>query len=147
MIYLTPEDLNTVISEAHLEQVIEGDQSILDSAELSAIGEITAYLNIRYDAALCFDRLLITPDPPTHNGYNGISTVIQMLVDITLFHALARIMPDNIPTLREKRYRNAIDWCDKVSDGFIAPVLPIKANEPTTPLRYGNSSTKSNQYF
>ena len=135
MIYLTLQDLYTVITPEILDDVTEGDNTILDSAELSSMGEMTGYLSIRYDATKCFDAMAKVP------------IVVQMLADITLYHAHARIMPDNIPTLREKRYNNAITWCEKVADGFIAPALPIKDAEPTTPLRYGNSGTKSNQYY
>lgn len=135
MIYLTMADLYTVITAEILEDVTGGDDTILDSAELSSIGEMTGYLNIRYDATACF------------NVNEKIPIIVQMLVDILLYHAHARIMPDNIPTLREKRYNNAIQWCEKVADGFIAPELPIKEDQPTTPLRYGNSATKTNPYF
>ena len=135
MIYLTTADLLTKITAEILEDVTGGDETVLDAAELSSIGEMTGYLDIRYDASLCFD------------ANNKIPIVVQMLVDILLYHAHTRVMPDNIPSLREKRYNNAIQWCEKVADGFIAPLLPIKENQPSTPLRYGNSAPKNNQYF
>lgn len=136
---LTPEDINAIIDETILEEITEGDETILDTAELDALGEMTGYLNIRYDAAKCFDRTL--------TDYNGIKTVIQRLVDVMLYHAHSRIMPDNIPELREKRYNNAINWLEKVASGYIAPQLPLKETDPTNPLRYGNSSTTENKYF
>ncbi len=135
MTYLTLDDLYTVITEEILQDVIEADETILDKAELASIGEMTGYLNVRYDATKCFDANAKIP------------IVTQMLADICLYHAHARVMPDNIPTLRENRYNNAITWCEKVADGFIAPELPIKENQPTGPLRYGNSNPKTNQYF
>ncbi len=84
---------------------------------------------------------------PAHNGYSGISTVLEKLADITLYNLHTRVMPDNIPKLRQTRYENAITWLEKVADGFIAPILPIKTAEPTTPLRYGNSQTTQNPYY
>lgn len=137
---LTPEDINAIIDETILEEITEGDDTILDTAELDAIGEMTGYLAIRYDPAKCFDRALSTDN-------NGINTVIQRLVDVMLYHAHSRIMPDNIPELREKRYNNAINWLEKVASGYIAPALPLKEEDPTNPLRYGNSSTTENKYF
>ncbi|MFA5420272.1 MAG: phage protein Gp36 family protein, partial [Bacteroidales bacterium] len=89
----------------------------------------------------------IPPALPEHNGYPGISTVLEKLADITLYNLHTRLMPDNIPKLRQTRYDNAIAWLEKVADGFIAPILPIKTNSPTTPLRYGNSSTTQNPYY
>lgn len=161
MIYLTLEQVLAKISKSQLEELTEGEvvdgdfengtNSItLDEAELAAIGEMTGYLDIRYDARKCFDLSLSVPNttvPPLHDGFNGIPTVIQMLVDMMLYHAHARIMPDNIPTLREKRYNYALSWCEKLADGFIAPQLPIKEAEPKTSLRFGNSSEKRNPYY
>jgi hypothetical protein len=140
-------DILALIDEDVLNDITGGDDTFIDTAELSALGEATAYLSIRYDAAKCLDRTLITPNPPTHDGYNGISTVLEKLVDITLYQLHSRVMPDNIPKLRQTRYDNAINWLEKVSSGFIAPQLPIKEVDPTTPLRYGNSSTPENKYF
>lgn len=161
MIYLTLPQILAKIQTYQLEELTEGqvvdgafvdDNSIiLDEAELSAIGEMTGYLDIRYDAKKCFDMTYAVPDvteiPPLHQGYNGVPTVLQMLVDMALYHAHARIMPDNIPTLREKRYNYALSWCEKIADGFIAPQLPIKTTEPTTSLRFGSSSEKRNSYY
>lgn len=163
MIYLTLTQILAKISESQLEELTEGEvvsgafanvnSTTLDEAELAAIGEMTGYLDIRYDAKKCFDMTYAVPDVavppllPLHQGYNGVPTVIQMLVDIMLYHAHARIMPDNIPTLREKRYNYALSWCEKLADGFIAPQLPTKELAPTTSLRYGNSSEKRNSYY
>lgn len=147
MTILTIADLLALIEQDILDQITGGDDTIIDTAEISAIGEVTGYLNIRYDAGKCLNRDLIEADPPTHDGYNGIATVLEKLTDITLYHLHARVMPDNIPTLRERRYENAINWLEKVSSGFIAPILPIKSESPTTPLRYGNSSATENKYY
>jgi phage gp36-like protein len=137
---LTLDDFYQVILQEHLEEIIEGDTSLLDNAELAAIGEATGHLNVRYDAAQCMNRSLAV-------DYNGIDTLMQKMVDIALFHLHARVTPNNIPDLREKRYNNAIEWLDKVASGFIAPLLPIKTTEPSTPLRYGNSSPTENRYY
>lgn len=140
-------DILALIEQDILDDIINGDNTLLDTAELSALGEITGYLNIRYDAARCVDRALITPNPPTHDGYNGISTVLEKLSDITLYKLHSRVMPDNIPTLRQTRYDNAINWLEKVAAGYIAPMLPTKDESPSTPLRYGNSSKPENKYY
>jgi len=136
MIFLEESDFDAVIDPNRLLEVTDNDNTILDSFELAAMGEMTGYLNVRYDPVKCF---LDTP--------GRIPIIVQMMVDIVLYHVHSRIMPDNVPTLRENRYRNAIVWCEKVADGFINPDLPIKEVDPTTPLRYGNSADKQNQYF
>lgn len=136
MIFLEETDFNTVIDPDRLLEVTENDGTMLDALELMAMGEMTGYLNVRFDPTKCFE---VTPE--------RIPIIVQMMVDIVLYHAHSRIMPDNIPTLRVDRYKNAIVWCEKVADGFINPVLPIKTDTPTSPLRFGNSADKQNQYY
>jgi phage gp36-like protein len=136
MIFLEETDFDTVIDSDRLLEVTEGNDTILDTLELMAMGEMTGYLNVRFDPTKCFDTA------PAR-----IPIIVQTMVDIVLYHAHARIMPDNIPTLRVDRYKNAITWCEKVADGFINPVLPIKEDDPTSPLRFGNSADKQNQYY
>lgn len=148
---LTTADLLALIEQDVLDDITGGDTTLIDTAELDALGEVTGYLAIRYDATKCLDRTLLLPDtttvPPLHNGYKGIASVLGRLADITLYNLHTRVMPDNIPKLREKRYGNAITWLEKLADGFIAPELPIKTASPTTPLRYGNSSKPDNPYY
>lgn len=143
-------DIYAVITSEELMDVISNDLTKLDTAELVALGEVTGYLDIRYDAKKCLDRTLIVPDtavPPAHNGYSAIPTVFEKVVDIMLNNLFARVMPHNIPELRQKRYDNAITWLEKVADGFIAPSLPVKTTENTTPLRFGNTSAPQNPYY
>lgn len=147
MTVLLMADILALIEQEILDDIIGDDETLLDTAELSALGEVTGYLSIRYDATKCLDRTLIQADPPNHDGYNGISTVLEKLADISLYQLHSRVMPDNIPTLRQKRYDNAINWLEKVAAGYIAPSLPIKETDPTTPLRYGNSSATENRYY
>lgn len=137
---LTLDDFKQAILDEHLDEVIEGDTTLLDTAELIAVGEVTGYLEVRYDSTECFNRSIT-------NDYNGIHTVIQKLVDITLYHLHSRVMPNNVPELRETRYNQAINWLEKVASGYIAPKLPAKPQDPKTPLRYGNSSPTENRYF
>lgn len=150
MTILEIEDVLQLIEQDVLDDITGGDNTKLDKAELTALGEVTGYLSIRYDATKCMDRALLIPDtaiPPAHNGYDGISTVLEKLADVMLYNLHTRVMPHNIPELREKRYKNAIEWFEKVAEGFIAPSLPIKSESPTGPLRYGNSSTPQNPYY
>lgn len=150
MIHLTNNDLLQVITPRALDELTdtayENDQdedidSLLDAAELTALGEITGYLDVRFDSAKCFDTALLIPDPETNAIYPGVATCRQKLADVMVYHLHARIVPDNVPKARENRYNNAINWLEKVAEGFINPQLPVKeVEEESTPLRYGNSS-------
>lgn len=135
MIYLTNTDLLAVIKQKHLDIVTDEDPSVLDTAESMAMGEMEGYLSVRYDANACLD--------PS----SKIPVISMYLADITLYHAHASVMPDNIPKLRLKRYDDAKEWLEKIASGYINPKLPIKEEAPTNPLRYGNSADKQSQYF
>ncbi|MBN9293750.1 MAG: DUF1320 family protein [Flavobacteriia bacterium] len=131
---IQPEELIDVVGE--YEDPTDQGAVILDALELDAIGEMTGYLSIRYDAAKCFDS---TTD--------RIPIIIQKCVDIVLYNAYSAVAPNNIPKLRTTRYENAVNWLEKVASGFIAPDLPVKEDQPKTPLRYGSSQTKTDNFF
>lgn len=134
MVFINNNDLLAVIDQITLNTVTGGNQALIDLAETQSIEEMNAYLNVRYDILKVFDV----------NNRNA--SIVMYLVDIALYHLHARISPDNIPTLREERYKNAKDWLEKVADGFIKPLLPVKDVENSTPLRYG-SGDKQESYF
>ncbi|GEM_PF-4315157 len=135
MIYLTTADILTVIRQEELDELTVGTGVDLDLIEANVMGEMAGYLNIRYDLEKCFDPLAKIP------------IITKTMVDLLLYDAHASIMPDNIPTLRETRQKNALGWLEKTADGFIAPMLPAKTTDPTTPLRYGSTSEKEERYF
>ena len=141
MVLLILDDFDQVITRAELEDVC-GDLTALGLARLTtlenvAISEMTGYLDVRYDAVKCLDA--------AENDNIGI--LKQKLVDMILFHAFSSISPNNIPELRAERKDNAINYLEKVADGFIKPKFPVKEEDPTTPLRFGSSLPKNENYF
>jgi phage gp36-like protein len=50
------------------------------------------------------------------------------MIDIALYHVHSRIMPQQIPKLREDRYNAAITWLEKVSEGVLSANLPLLKN-------------------
>ncbi|HRO75781.1 MAG TPA: DUF1320 family protein [Crocinitomicaceae bacterium] len=137
---IRPEELEDVVGE-YTEPTDEG-AVILDSLELDAISEMVGYLSVRYDATKCF----ATTDEEA-NAIPRIPIIIQKCVDIVLYNAYSAVHPNNIPELRKIRYENAVNWLEKTAIGFIAPDLPVKDEQPTTPLRYNSSQKKQNNFF
>jgi len=135
MIFLSEADFLVVIKQAHIDDLKDDEPTVLEDSEEAAIGEMTGYLNIRHDSTLCFD-----PD-------NKIPIIVQKLVDIALYHAHARCMPDQIPKLRVTRYQDAINWLEKLSSGFIDPNIPKRTDGTPTPIRYGSSQDKTSHHF
>lgn len=135
MIYIQVSDLIRYIDNSKLLQIVSNDLNQLDGLERRSIDEMTGYLSVRYDAEKCFD------------ANDRIPIVVDLLCDMVLYHAHARIMPDMIPELRKDRYKEAVNWLEKIADGFIAPTLPLKEDQPRGPLRYGNSTEKQDMYY
>lgn len=135
------DDFKKVITLEELEDVV-GDLAtdglaLLDELEEDAISEMTGYLDVRYDPALCFD--------PAENDH--INLLKTKLIDIILNTAYSKISPNNIPDLRSKRYDSAINYLEKVADGFITPLFPTKEDDPNTPLRYGSAIDKQDNFY
>lgn len=134
MIFLKKSDFTKLISNQTLSVITNNNDVELDDAEGWAIDEMSAYLSNRYDTSKIFDP----------NNRNGL--IVLYLSDIVLYHLHSSSSPDNIPELREKRYKNAVDWLEKTADGFTNPNLPA-LNIEKTPLRFGNSLAKQNHYY
>lgn len=137
MIFLTTADLLSKIDQTTLDFISQGDTENINACELEAISEVTGYLNARHDTAVIFAA----------TGTDRDSLVVMRCVDILLYHLHTSISPDNIPELREKRYLGAIGWLEKISDGFINVLLPVKDTNPSNPIRSGNSKEKDDLYF
>lgn len=137
MSFITNPDFLSVIDQDTFDDITNQDQASIDLAIATAIDEAWGYLNVRFDAASIFGE----------TGTDRPAAVVKAILDLSLYYLHASISPDNIPELRSARRNESIQWLEKVADGFINPRLPIKADEPSTPLRYGNSNTKTNPYY
>lgn len=139
MAFLTETDYATLIKDAALNQVTQGNQGIVDECELMAQQEMESYLNQRFDVASIFDA----------TGDDRNRLIVMYLIDITLYHLHSRITPRNIPEIREDRYNTAIVWLSKVAKGELTPRLPRLENEDeeTTVRSTFNSNTKFNHQW
>ncbi|MCT4559816.1 MAG: DUF1320 domain-containing protein [Crocinitomicaceae bacterium] len=137
MSFITNTDFLSIIDQESFDDVSQNTQANIDLAVSTAIDEAWGYLNVRFDAEAIFNL----------TGTNRPAAVVKAILDLSLYQLHASISPDNIPELRTVRRNESIQWLEKVADGFVNPKLPVKADEPTTPLRYGNSNTKTNPYY
>jgi len=135
MIYITQADILQHIDADSLQVLTGGDNTVLERAETEAKDEIFAYLNVRYNA------------PEIFNPDNELPAIVKLrLIDIMLYHLHAKVSPDHIPELRNQRYQDAVNWLEKIADGFINPDFPVKDTKDATPLRFG-SGKKFNHYY
>lgn len=138
MIYLTEDNILAFIQVEHLSTLTAQNPTAADDIEQAEMERMAGYLNVRYDYSKCFQQL------PIGAKYAIIQST---LLDLVLYEMHKKISPKNIPDLRVQARKDAITWLEQTASGYIAPILPIKADEPTGPLRYGNSSEKTVQFF
>lgn len=136
MIFLQETDFFQIQDEI-LQAITNDNTSLITTAELATIEEMTSYLRMRYDVALIFEPAT-TGEPDLRN-----KLIVMYAVDILLYHLHASINPRQIPEIRFIRYEAAISWLKKVSKGEIMPNLPLLQEEKSNTFRWISNPQKS----
>ncbi|MBS4041597.1 MAG: DUF1320 family protein [Flavobacteriales bacterium] len=155
--FITPDEMNTVVYQYQLEEITESDPDIVQLAIDAAVEEMKSYLNPtgqtrwrdgrpRYDIGAIFGAA----------GADRNAIVLELCKSIALYYVCRLANVDMIQERIKDRYDRAIDWLEKVSgvgkyaDGpAIAPDLPIMVvtdDEVPESFRYG-SREKFNHDF
>jgi hypothetical protein len=79
-------------------------------------------------------------------GDNRCQELVEKMVDITLYKLHARISPQNIPALRNDKYKEAKDWLTDAKNGEITPNLPVIQPVQGCRIRYGGNVKNINSY-
>lgn len=141
MAFLAQSDYLQVIQEDILTMVTENNPTNRLMAENSSMEQMKSYLCTRYDVTAIF---------AAHgNDRNGL--IVQLLIDITLYHLHARIDPEMIPDIRRERYKNAIEWLKDVANEVVNPVglPPLTAEDGSNESgfrRFGSNNSLISQW-
>ena len=114
MAFLTADDYKSQIKDNVLNNILEGNNSLLLSTELKAQAQLTSALNMRFNVAAIFSA----------EGDARNAEVVMYMVDIVLFHLHSRINPGQVPDERKSRYEDALTWMKMVASGKLEPDLP-----------------------
>ena len=136
MAYINAVDYDLQIQDTNLQQIINNNEAIRDSANVLAEAEMRSYLIQKYDVDAELSKTLTDRDPQ----------ILQTTIDIALFHLHSRIAPRNIPDLRVQRYENAIDWLKMCATGQLTPKLEVIDPKQGRRIRYGGNTKNVNQY-
>lgn len=79
-------------------------------------------------------------------GDNRNHQLVNICIDITLYHIHSRISPRNIPDLRVKRYDDALRWLRQISNGELTADLPLIQPKSGQRIRWGGSIKQQNSY-
>lgn len=129
--FLKDEDYTSLIRNEIKNILLENhtDTSDLLRAEDMAIAQIKNYLFGRYDMEKVFAPA-IDNEPDQRNAH-----IVMLVIDCTIYHLYTAEAPDRIPTLRETRYQDALNWLKEVTqaNGDRRADLPLKQTESGLP--------------
>lgn len=135
MRFLNDNDYKKQIRQWVKNLITYDNEDVLADVENAAQAEMETYLAVRYDIKKIFD----TEQPPGERNH----LIVMYLVDMALYHLHSNIQPEDVPELREKRYKQAIEWLKEVAAGLANPVLP-EVKPEDNPDYTGNIATGGN---
>lgn len=116
MAFIEKDDYGDAIKDNILDDLTEGVDAELDSAEAKAISLMSGYLNNRYDVAQIFAA----------TGDNRNPVILMYAVDISIYLLHRKLSWRDLPTFRSDRYKEAKEWLEKISK--------LEINDPTLPV-------------
>lgn len=136
MAFIDKADYGDAINENILDDITDGVDTKLDSAEAKAISYMKGYLNNRYDVAEIFAQ--------TDNDRHPV--VLMFAVDISIYYLHRMLSWRDTPKFRIERYNEAKEWLEKVSKLEINdPLLPLVADDTTREyVQFGGNTKRAN---
>lgn len=98
------------------------------------------------NGAYTIPNQLITNDGVFTAGDNRNHQLVNICIDIALYHLHSRIAPRNIPDLRVKRYDDAVLWLKRISNGDLTADLPLIQPKSGARIRWGSATKQVNNY-
>ncbi len=126
MLFLTQNDLKNSLTSEILNQIIDGNENLVDNAEKTAIGIVYDMLSDRYNI-----------DEEMTKTENDRHPVLKMwLTAITVYFMYAHIHDNEIPERVEKDYDDSIKMLKEIAKGKIPTNLTPLQNKDGNAKRY-----------
>lgn len=133
--FITKEELKTHLYDYQVDQITDGDDSLVVDAIDTATAEVKSYLANRYDTATIFAQ----------TGSTRSKLIIEHVKICAVWHLLLLCNVDAIYDRYEKAYDRSIQYLKQVADGLLSPDLPYLQTDTGTPA--GTIQLKSNPKF
>jgi len=137
--YLTKEDLYTVIERHVLDAIVEDDPDCVPESIDTAIDTIKNYLSQRYDVGRIFAA----------EGGERNKHILSIARTLTVWEIISRNNNDILYDKWEARMKEAVRFLEKAAAGSIAPDLPLIVDSEgnvQSKMKYG-SNPKFNHSF
>lgn len=134
MLFLTDNDFLPIIRDEFLAAIIDQDDSILSTAELTAMATVEEYLSQQFDIAAVWAT----------TGTQRNHYLIRIMISLIRYDLYQRLPKGGFgaPTDVSSDKREAIEWLKLVSTGTISSKLPAKTTNgtPATRTRWGSDT-------
>lgn len=137
MPYLSRADYMMTARSEHLDQITDGDNTLLDAAEKTAIAFVRDALHSRYDVDYIFAR----------TGTARHRQVVRWVTTLSLYYLYERIEDSLVPETIIANYEQTLDDLRAIADGKRSTELPSKpatSTANTTKFRWGSDSKRNN---
>lgn len=133
--FVTKEEIKTHLYDYQVEQITEGDDTIVESAIAAAVGEVRAYLANRYDTERIFSQ----------RGSSRSELIVAHVKTIACYRLLLLCNVDAIYERYQTAYDHSVEFLRKVADGLLSPDLPYRPSVSGRPA--GTIQIDSNPKF
>lgn len=121
--YISKEELKTHLYDYQVEQISEGDDSVVTAAIDTGVAEVKSYLANRYDVETIFAA----------EGDQRSSLVVEAVKVCAVWHLLMLSNVDAEYERYEKAYERTISYLKEVAEGLLTPDLPYKETADGSP--------------
>lgn len=138
MIFLIKTDIEERLTANILSQITRDDDSLIDSAEATAIGTVTDMLSGMYD--------LVTELEKT--GADRHQNFKTWLVSLSVYQLYAHTPDEQVPERVLKDYDDTLNLITKIAQGKLPTTLTPRLNEDETTkrvVRYGFAEKRNHE--
>lgn len=133
--WIASTDYKPMVRDNHLSQIIDADNVLLDSVELTAIQVVKDALHQWYDT----DAIFAT------TGANRPPQVLRWCIVLAVYYLYERVPDKLVPERVSRNYDQTIEMLRDISDAKVSLDLPLKQtadSENVTKFRWGSQTAR-----
>jgi hypothetical protein len=119
--YVSFDDYSATIPLQKLRDLVLQDESARVQVEQQVQSQFREKLGVRFDVEQTLERRGPKRDP----------SLVRHMIAAVLYHLYSRVVNRNVPPIVERRYKEAMAWCDDAVQGKISVELPLKIEAET----------------
>lgn len=133
--WISTADYKPMVRDNHLAQIIDADDVLLDSVEITAIQVVKDALHQWYHTEEIFST----------SGANRAPQVLRWCISLAVYYLYERVPDKLVPERVVRSYDQTIEMLRDISDAKISLDLPLRQNDAAqnvTKFRWGSIPTR-----